>query len=280
MNSKTLTLFPYYGGKSKLSHYISSILDYKAKTYIEPFGGACNVLINKQPHKKEIYNDANIGLYALILTLKNTYTVEKFITHLYEIEYDKSVFQEALKFINNTYLDDTFNLKNDDNIFKLAINTYIVFSQSRDGIGKIWRNRYSKNVKTYYRKIDDLYDIADRIKNIDVTYHDAFYYLKDKNVMNNIDNMFYLDPSYLKPETTKNLGFVYRYSFGIKKHEEMLRLIQKAKCKIVISNYDHELYNSYLSSQYGWNKIYYDVKTTVGMSKNNKRTEVLWYNYK
>ncbi len=279
MNFKTMTLFPYYGGKAKLSYYISSILDYKATNYYEIFGGACNVLINKCPHEKEVYNDANKGLYALLLTIKNSATIEKFISQLYEIDCDESEFKDALEYINNADNDDMFNLNNHDNIFKLAVSTYIVFSQSRDGIGKVWSNKFNKNVNMYYRRIDYLRDIADRIKDIEVNNYDAFYYLNNDKIMNNSDNMFYLDPSYLKPETNINLGHVYKYSFNIDKHEQMLKIIQKAKSKIMISNYDHEIYSSYLNQQNNWNKIYYDVKTTVGIEKNNKRTEVLWYNY-
>ena len=56
--NRALTLFGYYGGKARLAKYIAELLDYdNTDVYIEPFGGAGSVLLNKPPHKVEIYSD-------------------------------------------------------------------------------------------------------------------------------------------------------------------------------------------------------------------------------
>lgn len=86
----------------------------------------------------------------------------------------------------------------------------------------------------------------------------------------------YADPSYLN-EDELDLGCgVYKHPWGKSDHESFLGRVHNAKCKMIISNYDNDLYNTYLR---GWNKIEIPTKTSVGGKADNRRTEVLWYNY-
>ena len=124
--------------------------------------------------------------------------------------------------------------------------------------------------------------------------------------INNPHVMMYCDPSYIKPEheakllngininsvsnvsaaimrahkkLPKNLGTVYSRSFGYEEQESFLQCIQNAQCKIMVSNYDLALYNKYLNSSTGWRREEYLTSTSVGGKSNNKRVEVIWYNY-
>lgn len=161
----------------------------------------------------------------------------------------------------------------------LAVATYIVYSQSRDGMGKSWSNKEMTTDK-YHNSISKLYDVAERMKGVQVINAGALSYLMDNTYLNNPQAMFYLDPSYLKPEDeTKNLGGVYHLSSDYGDHKLLLETIYKAKAKILISNYDIPLYNEYLTEQNGWSKMEYETTTTVGSVKGNKRIEVLWWNY-
>ncbi len=76
-----------------------------------------------------------------------------------------------------------------------------------------------------------------------------------------------------------NLGKVYAMSFGYDDQEKFLRCIQKAKCRILVSNYDLQLYNKYLNEETGWHREEFHTTTGVGSKKDNKRIEVIWYNY-
>lgn len=120
--------------------------------------------------------------------------------------------------------------------------------------------------------------------------------------------MMYADPSYIKPDSEekllagidwesaeslsaaiaekykgekmpKNLGDIYVKSFGYNEQEDFLRCIQHAQCKILVSNYDLILYNKYLTPELGWRREEFHTTTGVGSKKNNRRVEVIWYNY-
>lgn len=126
--------------------------------------------------------------------------------------------------------------------------------------------------------------------------------------VNNSRVMMYCDPSYISPDDERdlleginvnevsslsdaikaryegqkepeNLGKIYARSFSYDEQEKFLRCIQHARCKILVSNYDLQLYNKYLNEETGWRREEFHTTTGVGSKKDNKRVEVIWYNY-
>ena len=55
----------------------------------------------------------------------------------------------------------------------LAVATYVVYAQSRDAMGKYWTSYKYKSQEAYYRQIDRLYDVADRLEGVQVNQVDA-----------------------------------------------------------------------------------------------------------
>lgn len=209
----------------------------------------------------------------------------------------------------------------------LAIATYVVFQQSRDGMGKAWSAEKFKTNDQYRRQIVKLFDCAERLEGIEVFQIDAMLFFRNmmfvdpdtplnevppqfqvlSEWINNPRVMMYCDPSYISVESEKillegidvdntprlsdaikkkygdkmpkNLGKVYAMSFGYDDQEKFLRCIQKAKCRILVSNYDLQLYNKYLNEETGWRREEFHTTTGVGSKKDNKRVEVIWYNY-
>ncbi len=209
----------------------------------------------------------------------------------------------------------------------LAIATYVVFQQSRDGMGQAWSADKFKTNDQYRKQIVKLFDCAERLEGVEVFQIDAIDFFRkmmfvDVNTslgevppqfqvlnewINNPRVMMYCDPSYISVESEKkllkdidvdttyclsdaikkkygnrmpkNLGKVYAMSFGYDDQEKFLRCIQKAKCRILVSNYDLQLYNKYLNEETGWHREEFHTTTGVGSKKDNKRVEVIWYNY-
>lgn len=146
----------------------------------------------------------------------------------------------------------------------------------------------------------------------DAACKDSLFY----SLLNNPDVMMFADPSYISPEDEakflkgigdisgidtgkgetvcgaieacradgkmpKNLGRVYARSFGYWEQEKFLQGIQNAKCKLMVCNYDLQLYDKYLTPGKGWVKETFETTTSVSArtSKSNKRLEVIWRNY-
>lgn len=159
----------------------------------------------------------------------------------------------------------------------IAYMIFQLYYCSRDGMGVAWGDEKNRNIKSYYKAVANLRNVSQRLRDVHISQVDAMFlveqYRKCKNVM------MYLDPSYLKPDyTSKNLGKVYKMSYGYEEHKRLLEVITKkdTEAKILISNYDADIYNEYL---FDWDKRYYKTYTSVGGRQGNRRLEVLWKNY-
>lgn len=396
MSKKILSPFGFYGGKSKMATTICDMIDYNnTDIYIEPFGGACRVLLNKKTHKQEIYNDFGYGLATFFETLSNPELADEVISILYDIVPSQEVFEEmrlykieheqeltafmkeqfkrivwdlykrynhrelkclhkainqreykrisccikeindknlitdnsdvklftlyanmyvqywdlvnetyskaysseynncdieddkvrhcyahsvALEAIEN-YTSDVLNSNIsaiDTDPIKMAVATFVTYELSRDGMG-IYYSKSNSKFKSYYNSVGRLKDVADRFENVCVTQVDALTLIQQYCDYENA--MLYLDPSYLNDNDTDLGKNVYARSYAVEEHKILAETICNAKAKIILSNYDVEPYNTYLSEENGWRKFCYGTKTSVGSKKDNKRTEVLWCNY-
>ncbi len=235
---------------------------------------------------------------------------------------------EAYQVKENTgFLERSSDLGKYVSDMDLAIATYVVFQQSRDGMGQAWSAEKFKTNDQYRRQIVRLFDCAERLEGVEVFQIDAVDFFRnmmfvDVNTslsevppqfqilnewINNPRVMMYCDPSYISVESEKkllegidvdntpcladaikkkfgdrmpkNLGKVYAMSFGYDDQEKFLQCIQQAKCRILVSNYDLQLYNKYLNEETGWHREEFETTTGVGSKKDNKRVEVIWYNY-
>lgn len=101
--------------------------------------------------------------------------------------------------------------------------------------------------------------------------------VKDLNEVGLISSV--IKEKYKGKKIPKNLGAVYSRSFGYVEHENFLRCIQNAKCKLMVCNYDLQLYNKYLTPSEGWRREEFVTTTSVGGKADNRRVEVIWYNY-
>ena len=387
-SKKTLSVIPYYGGKAKMAAFISERLDYTCDMFVTMFGGACRVLLNKQPHKIEYYNEYDPCLCTLMKVLSNEDTAQQLIDKLYdETEPTEEQFIKARKLYNQcrydvddqyqneiikyyrehgnrssiyvkNMLNELWNVFQDsdvDEIFllineitnqkkskeklrnliwmwarlkkqrekygglpqykdittrdikdvDLAAATYLTYTLSYSGMGKSYVKGKFKNDEIYRRRILNLYDCAERLKGLNISDINAMDFFRQKEIkndeelrksplyqwINNPNVMMFLDPSYLSPKVDKsnkkekyeNLGKIYARSFDEEEHEKFLEGIKNAKCKILVYNYDVELYNKHLTPENGWHKELYPTKTTVFQpaktEKSNERLEAIWYNY-
>ena len=102
-----LSLFSYFGGKARFCKEIAELLDYDhTDIYIEPFGGAASVLLNKPTHGMEIYSDVSRGLVALMPYLSDPDKAPELIDCLYDTVYSIDCFNECLEYRNS--VDDNF----------------------------------------------------------------------------------------------------------------------------------------------------------------------------
>lgn len=84
------------------------------------------------------------------------------------------------------------------------------------------------------------------------------------------DEVVYVDPPY--PAETRSSNNRYKYEYTNNQHIELLTLLNRLPCSVIISSYPSALYDKYLS---GWNCI-----ELQAMTRGGPRTEKMWFNYK
>ena len=91
----------------------------------------------------------------------------------------------------------------------------------------------------------------------------------------NTENVFlYLDPPY---EQSTRTSARYNVDMDREGHLRLIDTCIKSRAKILISGYDHEIYDKLLVN--GFKKIHFNVNTTSGTHKPKSKTETLWLNY-
>jgi DNA adenine methylase len=85
--------------------------------------------------------------------------------------------------------------------------------------------------------------------------------------------LFYMDPPYLMERSHQ-----YKHDIDESFHVELLRQSNDAKCMMLISSYDNDLYNEMLSPKNGWTKTVIETNTADTSGKKYERKEVLWKN--
>ncbi len=81
--------------------------------------------------------------------------------------------------------------------------------------------------------------------------------------------LIYSDPPYLK--RTRTSGRRYRFDYEEQDHIELLELLKRLPCNVILSGYPSALYDELLA---GWRSLELQV-----MNQGGVRTEKLWFNF-
>jgi DNA adenine methylase len=82
--------------------------------------------------------------------------------------------------------------------------------------------------------------------------------------------LVYCDPPYLKE--TRTSGRCYRFDYEEQDHLELLGLLRKLPCQVIVSGYPSALYDQWLA---GWESLELQV-----MNQGGVRTEKVWFNFR
>lgn len=278
MGSLKYKLFEYPGGKSSILDLLYSFFP-NHSIYLEPFVGSGSVFFNKPKVKYEIINDLNKDIANLMYVLSHpemfqyfTERVTKLITSRAIFDYFVSeIFSKDFEFpdveraVKYYYI---MNLKH-----KSSIKTFGTYRVSKIKFGK-------NNLRTFLNE-SFIKFIHERLEDTIIECLDINKFLQ-KYLDKNDDAFMYLDPPYYVPEYDSS-KMVYALDFKLENHIEMLEIITKHEndIKMLISNYENEVYNKYLKN---WNKYTFERKIVINLYQHKelnkiKKVECFYYNY-
>ncbi|SEU04205.1 DNA adenine methylase [Lacrimispora sphenoides] len=264
----------YYGGKAKVVDRILSCLPLEYTSWHELFIGGGSITFSKEKPAcchKEVINDYDRTISNFYRVLSDKQMGKRLMDELLHQGMNKVTFMKAREYVlyNNNRMYD----------FELAVSTYIEISQSFSAL----RNNYAVGRKesTYENAIKHhLPRVRERLlSGIDIKSEDAIMLLD--GIREDYGAMVYLDPPY-RSELRNGRG--YRCELNTLQQIRLLRVLQKCKCRVMLSGYRDEigpdLYDSYLLP-YGFKlyKLSEVVKSCQTKKKKDKAVEYIWCNY-
>jgi DNA adenine methylase len=256
----------WYGGKFFMRKHLYPLFDIPHITFVDVFGGAGNIIIGKPPSKVDVYNDLHSGVVNLFRVLRDKDTSRKLFALLQLTPHSREEFY---------YCRD--NWQSEEDVVEKARQFFVVCKTSHAGNQHTWQ--FSKKLSRcnmgainskLINTIDDLLEVGDRLRQIQIENSD---FEKVIDLYDGKETLFYCDPPYVS--SSRKVDDVYLHEMSNADHIRFLNRVTNIEGMAVISGYDTELYNSYLSD---WvKKNFSHVSRSSGHGeKDRNRTEVVW----
>lgn len=241
--SKLTKPLKYPGGKHYLAKEIINLFPSRDKynTYVEPYCGGANVLLEHDPtDKSEIINDLNLSLTHFWRVLQNPDLFWDFKRILEVTPFSEIEFQNAIQ---------NLSLFEENNTVRNAVDFFIACRQSRaanfKGFATLTKTRLrrgmNEQVSAWLAAIAGLPEICDRLRRVLILNRSALEVIQE---FDNSHTVLYLDPPYL--HETRTCDKLYYYEMSKQDHIELLDVVTKSKSFILLSGYPNELYTSKL----------------------------------
>lgn len=261
------TVLKYPGSKWKIAKWIVKNIP-KHHSYVEPFFGSGAVLFNKVPSAIETINDLDWDVCNLFNCIKQD--SEKLARYVLMTPYARDEYEDAFKLGLNDLLcaSDPFQKAT-----RFLTQCWQGHGFRTNGYKVGWKNDVQGRENMYavynwYRLPEWIIGIADRFKQVQIENRPALEVIKRfwyPNVF------IYLDPPYLLDSRTSKQ---YKHEMTNQDHVDLLEAILQFPGKVIISGYEHDLYNEMLKD---WCK---DSIKGYAEYYGAHRREVIWMNYK
>jgi DNA adenine methylase len=266
--------FKIHGGKRYLADWIISHFpnNYTALTYLEPFCGAANVLLRKNP-SHEIINDIDSGIYFILQAVRDTpYELQG---RLESVPYCEDVFEKAKEKATNVLHEDKINILS--NPIDFAINEFILRRMSRGGLKQAfaWSDRQRGgqpgDVNAWKTIIAQLPLISERLQEVVFFNCDALNFIKKFDDKNTIA---YCDPPYV--QQTRQSHNIYDHEMTNEGHERLADMLNSCKGKVIVSGYPSSLYDRLFSD---WKQVDRQIPNHSSQQKIKQyKPECRWMN--
>lgn len=228
----------WFGGKggyckNKILPFLNVI---EHKKYLEPFGGGASLLIAKKIVSLEIYNDLDKELYDLFTVLSDEKDFKDFYRRIAVLPQSREIYNQYIKDWRNEV----------DKIKRVAMWYYI----ARFSFSGIFGNGLSipggseSSIREKALAISRWFSILEMLPDIHVRLQRVLIENQDYKILldryNQENTLIYCDPPYIKD--TRRSG-EYQHDFTSYDHYTLCKLLLESKAKIVLSGYQHGIYN-------------------------------------
>ena len=255
----------YYGGKIRLAPWIVDVMKrYTFQRYVEPFGGSAAVLFAKEPSQCEVYNDVYRDMVNLYKVLRNPRQCKQLIRFIECTPYSREVYYDSHRALADQRISDV----------KKAWAFFVCMRQSFSNLMNSWstpteRSRTVASI-TYWKAIDKLPEVHERLKNVHIEHRDAIECIKQYA---NERTLCYIDPPYISG--TRVAPKTYKHEYSDEQHKRLVETLLEVPGAKILSGYQSPIYKPLLDS--GWELLSKRVCCHAsGQSKKTYREECLY----
>jgi DNA adenine methylase len=255
----TRPVLRYHGGKWELAPWIVAHLP-PHRSYVEPFGGAASVLLQKPRSYSEVYNDLDgeiVNLFEVLrdspLALIEAVNLTPFAREEYRLAFRPA--ESPVERARRTLVRSHMGFAGAATHGRM---TGFRSSSSRSGTHPAmqWRGLP-----------DHLQAVIDRMRGVVLENRDAFEVMAQQDAPG---TLFYVDPPYLP--STRDAGTDYRFEMSEDCHNRLAHALRGLEGMVVMSGYPSELYDHALFAD--WHRVQREALA----EQAKVRTEVLWLN--
>ncbi|MFI8736551.1 DNA adenine methylase [Ectopseudomonas toyotomiensis] len=261
----TAPVIRYHGGKFRLASWVIDHFP-PHQVYIEPFGGAAGVLMQKRRSHGEVYNDLDGDIVNLFRVLQNATQREALTELLVLTPYARDEFDLAW-----IYTDEPV-----ERARRTVIRAQMGFgsagaSKGTTGFRIDCYRQYGTAQQLWARYPEQLAAIGQRLAGVLIENRTAI------DIMQAHDSpqaLHYVDPPYMHDTRVRGAqkGRYYRHELDDNQHAELLATLNQLQGMVVLSGYPSELYRECLE---GWTMNSTSARISAGRG-GDTRTECLW----
>jgi DNA adenine methylase len=255
----------YHGGKFRLAPWIMQFFPPHA-CYVEPFGGAAGVLLQKPRVYAEVYNDLDGDVVNFFRVVRDPKLRADLIEACRLTPYAREEFNQAYE-----PTDDPL-----ERARRVCIRAAMGFgsagaTKASTGFRTDTRRKYGTAQHNWAAYPEALACIGERFAGVLIEHRDAVDVLQAHD---GDDTLLFVDPPYVhETRSMRNRGG-YRHELDDAGHQRLLEALLAVDGMVVLCGYATDLYDDTLR---GWRRHSTEARISGGRG-TSLRTEVVWLN--
>ena len=263
----TAPVIRYHGGKFRMASWVLEHFP-PHKCYVEPFGGAAGVLIQKPRSYAEVYNDLDGDIVNLFRVLQGEHSSQRLIELLTLTPYARAEFELAWQPVEDPV----------ERARRLIIRAQMGFgsagaSKAITGFRIDTARAYGTAQHLWQRYPEHLAIVCQRLAGVLIENRPATEVVLAHDAA---DTLHYIDPPYMHDTRVRGAqkGRYYRHELSDREHAELLATLKTLRGMVVVSGYPSDLYKTELDT---WTMNTTSARISAGRG-GSTRQECLWLN--
>lgn len=260
----------YHGGKFRLAPWILQYFP-DHRIYVEPFGGAAGVLIQKPRAFSEVYNDLDGDLVNFFRVVRDAGLRRQLVEACVLTPYAREEFDQA-------WLPAADPL---ERARRLVIRAQMGFgsagaTKGTTGFRIDTKREYETAQHVWAQYPSNLDALGQRLAGVLIENRPAIEIIPAHDTST---TLFYVDPPYVhetRCRVSMGTDRVYRHDMTDADHIALLEALQAVRGMVILSGYPHHIYDDTLTDA-GWSRL--DKRAQISGNRGSVlRTECIWIN--